>query len=70
MLTRLYLAIASVLTGEPMLQPATSRARRGAINIEYMLLAAIAVALFWIFRSQLTGVFSNVLERISSALNF
>lgn len=47
----------------------TRMTTRGVTFIEYALLAAIAVVVGFLFRSQLTGMFTTLLGKISGGLS-
>ncbi len=49
--------------------PAQSRTRRAATFIEYSLLAAIALVLFFLMRNQLSNIFGNLFDRIADAIS-
>ena len=61
--------VAMFSTATPaMLTVTPQRARRGATFIEYALLAGIALVLFFVFRTGLSGIFDSLLQSIRDAL--
>lgn len=78
-LTRLYraavtaVATAVATAATPAVHPAPAlvrvRSRRAATFVEYALLAAVALAIFVIFRSQLSSMFSSLMDRLRTALS-
>lgn len=76
MLTAVYLrleqaliAVAGIVGGRLRPKRAGLAGARGVTFIEYALLAGIAVAIAAIFRSQLTDIFTTLLDRINGGVN-
>jgi hypothetical protein len=70
MLMNLASMIALRLFGPPALQaPVAARRTRAITFIEYAILAAIAVAIGFIFRTQLGSIFDTLLTRLRNAVN-
>lgn len=71
---RLYLALVGILaraaaTLAPQPQLAVARARRGAGFLEYMMVAALAVAAFVALKLIFPSVLSGLLDNIKNAIN-
>jgi Flp pilus assembly pilin Flp len=47
---------------------ARTRSRRAATFVEYALLAAVALVIFVVFRTQLSSMFSSLMDRLRTAL--
>jgi Flp pilus assembly pilin Flp len=61
--------VAFVLGAAPVPALARVNSRRGATFIEYALLAAVALVVFVLFRTQLSSMFTSLLERLRVALS-
>lgn len=75
MIQQLYITIATFLNrlvgGDAVaLQPARVSTRRGraATFIEYALLAAVALVVVVIFRTQLTSIFTSLMDNLRDAI--
>ena len=67
---RIWAMFAAMFTSATpaMLTVSSQRSRRGATFIEYALLAGIALVLFFVFRTGLSGIFDTLLQSIRDAL--
>lgn len=65
---QLQSTIASHRAGSPT-QLTARRPVRGATFVEYAILAAIAVGIGYIFRTQLGNVFNSVFDQVGNALD-
>lgn len=63
-LVQFYIALTNAIT-----ESGRARSHRGATFVEYMLMAAIAVAVFIFLGGRIEGLFSDVISNISDAIN-
>lgn len=72
LLTTIALFIHRIIGGveaAPALVRVGTRRHRAATFIEYALLAAVALAVVVIFRTQLSSIFSGLMDRLRSAVS-